>query len=422
MSSLAERVRRPLKWARLIAWVYVVAALGLGYFIPRIHIPPIPWINETLSPDKAIAFLSAVSSGMMAFTGIVFSLFFVMLQFASSAYSPHLVPLLARNRVLTHACGVFTGTFLYSLMALRSVGSTAGGTAELTLWVAFAWLLLSVYFLLRLVGVFASLAISDVLDMLGDSGHREIDRVYTPYSAQAEASAREARLAITGSGVQTVAHRGRPQYVISIDAPRLVALARASGGLIRIPLAIGDAVVEGAHLAYVEGSSAPVSDDALREAIVLASDRSREDGPKHDMRLLVDIAIRALSTAVNDPTTAVHSLDQLEAILVRLGQSNLEVGRVRDSAGVLRLVYDSATWEEYLELAVAEIQQYGAGAVQVERRLAALLELLERVVPEERRGIVARFARERLVAIRRSFPAGPLRDLAERHDRQGLGH
>ncbi|MEO6575768.1 MAG: DUF2254 family protein, partial [Polyangiaceae bacterium] len=214
----------------------------------------------------------------------------------------------------------------------------------------------------------------------------------------------------------------RPQYVTSIDGLRLAVLARAADVFIRIPLAVGDAVAEGAQLAFVDGGFGPVSEKGIRDAITLASDRSHEDGPKQDMRLLVDIAIRALSSAVNDPTTAVHSLDQLEALLVRLGQSNLDIGRVRDSSGAVRVVYDSATWEEYLELGVTEIQQYGADAVQVERRMAALLELLEAVVPEERRAAVARFAGERLSAIRRRFPAGPLRARAERHDRQGLGH
>jgi uncharacterized membrane protein len=142
----------------------------------------------------------------------------------------------------------------------------------------------------------------------------------------------------------------------------------------------------------------------------------------HALRLLVDIAIRALSPAINDPTTAVRALDRIEAILRRLGSSDLDIGRVRDASGALRLVYPAATWEDYLALGVTEIQLYGAGAVQIERRLAALFRLLRDAVPPARRAAVDAVARERAERIRESFPAGPLRDAAEGPDRQGIGH
>jgi uncharacterized membrane protein len=400
-------------------WPYLAAALLLGWFVPRIRQGPLVWINPTLGTDQVIAFLSAVSSGMMAFTGIVFALLFILLQFGSTAYSPHIVPILARNGTLRHAGGIFTGTFVYSLMALRAVGAVGnGGTPSLVVWIAFVWLIASVILLARLVGVFGMLAISDVLELLSDMGHAEIDRVYGA-ARPAGPAAPPADLVTT----QTIIHRGKPRYVTALDVPRLVAAARKADALVRISVAVGDSISEGSCLASVEGrGGAALREKAVREAIRLDPDRTCEQGPKHAMRLLVDIAIRALSPAINDPTTAVHAIDQLEGLLRRLAGCDLDIGEVRDATGVLRVVYPSATWEEYLELGVTEIQLYGAGAIQVERRLAALFDVLRSGGTQAQKASVDRLASERLVFVRESFPEGVRRERAEQVDRQGLGH
>jgi uncharacterized membrane protein len=212
-----------------IAWPYVIVSLLLGIALPHFRQGPLVWANPLLREEQVIAFLSAVSSGMMAFTGIVFSLLFIMLQFGSSAYSPHLVGMLSRNKTLTHAGGVFTGTFLYSLMALREVGSLPGGkTPSLTLWVALFWLLGSVFLLMRLVGVFAGLAITEVLEMLGQSGRRAVHRVYGPYvSPGDEPRDNDKRAVPPGPVNQAIVHTGKPLYLVGLDVPRLVALPGA---------------------------------------------------------------------------------------------------------------------------------------------------------------------------------------------------
>jgi len=401
-----------------VTWLYIASALVMGWFVPRVQEGRLGWVNPTLRPDQVIAFLSAVSTGMMTFTGIVFSLLFILMQFGSSAYSPHLVAALARNRVLVHAQGVFTGTFLYSLMALRGVGAAGGqGTTAFTNWAAFAWLLASVYLLVRLVGVFATLNIADVLDMLGDTGRREIERVYAQCASMDRPPVRPAARA-----TQVMIHGGRPQYVLGFDVNRFVRLARSADAVIRVPISVGDPLTTGTTVAVVEGSGALVPEEQLRKAIFLGRDRTVEYGPKHAIRLLVDIGIRALSPAVNDPTTAVHTLDEIEDLLVRLGRSQLEIGTVVDGTGVVRLVYSAPTFEEYVELGLAEIQQYGAAALQVERRIAAVLDHLRKSLPAARHPVVDRMDREREAIVKRAFEHAPLRFGAERCDRQGLGH
>src|SRR5205807_1906664 len=112
--------------------------------------------------------------------------------------------------------------------------------------------------------------------------------------------------------------------------------------------------------------------------------RTFEQDPKYAIRLLVDIAIRALSPAVNDPTTAVQAVDQIEDLLVRLGRRRLEIGEIRNAAGSLVLVCQVPTWEDFLRLAIDEIQACGAHSVQVVRRLKALFSDLIDALPAER--------------------------------------
>jgi uncharacterized membrane protein len=424
LQAMTTAVSSRLRNAINPTWPYVVGALVLGYFVPRIRGGTLDWVNPNLGTEQVIAFLSAVSSGMMAFTGIVFALLFIVLQFGSTAYSPHIVPILTRNPALRHAGGVFTGTFLYTLMALRIAGAEHGGTPAIAIWIALVWLLASVYLLMRLVGVFGTLAVTDVLDLLSAAGHREIEAVYGPYVPQRDGAGHRPRADDVPSGrtVQTLLHQGRARYVTGVDVAALVALAREAGGLVRVSVATGDSVTAGTPIARVEGAAHPVDEASLRAAIGLDRDRTSERGPKYSMRLLVDVAIRALSPAVNDPTTAVHVLDQLEDLLRQLGQSNLEIGEVRDSSGTLRLVYPATTWDEYLELGLSEIQYYGAGALQIERRLGALFQLLATDLPDIRRSAVEKLAGERLAFVQRAFPEGALRDTARLVDYQGVGH
>jgi uncharacterized membrane protein len=393
----------------LTTWRYIALALALGYFTPRFDDRGAPALATHLGEHQIIAFLQAVAAGMMSFTGIVFSLLFVTLQFGTNAYSPRIVAVVGKPRTLGKAAGVFVGTFLYALMALRGVGSLVGGeTSDLTIWVAFAWLLGSVYMLVQLVELLANLRQTNVLFLLSDAGQREIARVYTPLpgSGAPEAAGIDAPL---GPVTQVVRHRGPTRYVVGLDVERLVGLARAADVVLRVPFSLGDALTDRATLAFVHGARATrdVPEEDVREAVRVGRERRLDADPKYALRLLVDIAVRALAPGHNQPTTTIEALDHIQALLTSLGNSRLDIGAVRDAAGALRLVYEATTWEDYLELGLVEIQHYGAASVQVERRLAELFAFLMEHVPEERRAAV-----ERVVGHARTKP----------RDRQGLGH
>lgn len=155
--------------------------------------------------------------------------------------------------------------------------------------------------------------------------------------------------------------------------------------------------------------------------MLLGPDRTIEQDPAYGVRLIVDIAIRALSPAVNDPTTAVQSLDQLDDVLQRLAPRPLGPGVVADAAGRARITYPALQWEALLSLALDEIIGCGAGSLQVVRRVRALLLDLLPLCPPTRQELVRDYLDQldRLTAS--EFPDPLHRGRAERADRQGLG-
>src|SRR6266566_1134109 len=210
---------------------------------------------------------------------------------------------------------------------------------------------------------------------------------------------------------QTLFHHGQPSKVQAIDIDALVGIASSAGGILEMAAAVGDAVLDSTPILRIFGCNSQLREEDLRYAIRLGSERTFEQDPKYAIRLLVDIAINALSPAINDPTTAVQALDEIEDLLIRLGRRRLEIGTFRDLEGRLRLLVVFPTWEDFLVLAFDEIRFYGATSIQVMRRMMALVSELLSIMPEERRPAL-RYWRERL----QSTVVGTFRDKEE-----GLG-
>ncbi|MGI5860726.1 MAG: DUF2254 domain-containing protein [Myxococcales bacterium] len=401
-------------WLLPVLWIALAALLGwrapaLGAAFMGASVAP-------LSSASAIATLTAIASGMIALTAIVFSLVFVALQFGSASYSPRLLRVLASNNLLSTALGVFTGTFIYALVAVRAVDlAGTSGINAVAVWVAWGWLLASVVTLVLLIPKVQSLSLVRVLPLIGHLSEHAISWLYPSRFDEQKESEPPPEL----HARQVIRHEGAPGYLTAIDVRRLVGLAEAADGLVSLPHAVGDFVLRGAPVALVSGAELPAS--KVRRCLVIEPYRAVRFDPAYGIRLLVDIAIRALSPAVNDPTTAAMVLDQLESLLCRLAWLDLDVGQARDVEGVTRLVFPTPTWEDLLRLSVLEIQQYGSDSVTVERRLGALLHSLEKAVPEPRRPAVRRLLDHREKLVRQSFASLDTVREAEADDRQGLG-
>jgi uncharacterized membrane protein len=398
---------------------YSLGAVLAAFAVPRLEARLLPELSAPIAAGQAVAMLSAIASGMLPLTGLVFSLAFVMVQFSATAYSPRLVSWMAGSGLMSHALGVFTAAFLYALGAIAWIDRGGSGHVPVvTVWLAIVLLLVSVVFFVRLVEKLGTLQISRVLDHIGEQGRAVIARDFTPFLPGAAEDPGKAPLPAAS---QVVAHQGGPAVILAIDVERLVELAARADATLALAGAVGDTVANGMPLLRVHGSARPLAERALRRAIRLGTERTFEQDPKYAMRLLVDIAIKALSPAVNDPTTAVQALDQLEDLLLRLAGCSLSAGRARDARGTLRLVYPVASWDDLLELALDEIRFYGASSVQVMRRMHALLAALLEQVSPERRPAVERFLERVDKAIQKAFVDPEDRGLALEADRQGLG-
>lgn len=402
----------------LIPSCYTTVAVVGGVVLPRVEAAWFP-LNLSLSVGSAQAFLSAVSSGMMALTGIVFSIAFVMVQFSAIAYSPRLVVWFARDHTLFHAMGIFIATFIYSLCTLAWVDRADSGSVPMVSCIIVgAMLAASTLLFARLVQRLSDLQIGRVLYAVGDRGREVILDTYAaipPARTTADAPLAQART------TQTIQHQGEPRSVVSLDIAGLVRMAHEVHATIVMACAVGDTLVEGTDMLHVHGGQARIAETRLRKAVRLGEERTFDQDPKYSIRILVDIAIKALSPAINDPTTAVQAIDQIEDLLRRLSMCNLDTFEASDAEGAVRVVFQMPSWNDYLALAFDEIRQYGAGSIQVMRRLRSALADLVDACPPGRAQPVADYLAHLDSSIDRS-PLDPQdRAMARVEDRQGIG-
>jgi uncharacterized membrane protein len=209
--------------------------------------------------------------------------------------------------------------------------------------------------------------------------------------------------------------------VLAVDRDYLIAEAHRANGVIELVPHVGDFVAVGEPLFRLHGGAGEIEDRWLRAAIAMGTERTLEQDPMFAFRILVDIAVKALSRAINDPTTAVLAIDQINRLLRSVGQRHLRDEQISDSEGNVRLVFPTPNWEDYVHVAFREIRQYGTESLQVARRLRAMGESLIRTLPEYRHAAV----RQELMLLDRMLER-VWRDpedlaLARLPDSQGLG-
>jgi uncharacterized membrane protein len=416
------KTRLDLLW--LIPLAYAAASFALGLTIPHVEYRYAIRFGSEMSVSSAQAFLSSVTSGMMALTAIVFSLVFVFSQFSATAYSPRLTVELGRRREIYHAFGCFIATFTYSLVTLAWVDyGRTGRVPALSVCVVGALIAVSLLYLAHLIRSLARMNITFVLSFIGKNGRRAIDAyARQATSAPAQCAPTKADVSALPSPMLTLKYDGEPLSVAQYDLPLLTEQAGRANAVIVLDPAVGDTLVGGSRLLSVHGGDGNVSSNTLRNGMRLAAARTFQQDPKYAFRLLVDIAIRALSPAINDPTTAVQTLDQIEDLLSRLGQRELLTGYVCDSAGSLRVVFPAPTWEDFLALAFDEIRQYGRDSIQIMRRLrTALRRLTEALTDPARQEAVRLYQRHLDEAVSASGFDSEDRANALREDAQGIG-
>ena len=421
------RVVRIRTWLAGAMWFPVVVAnllaIALGITLPLLDdiLGDEPALPISLSAVEQI--LGALVAGMITFTGIVFSAVLVAAQLQTSAYSPRLAARLRRDPVVIVGLALPTATASYAMFALGSIGRQASESGDeiasaLTLGVA---LLLAVAtfagFIALVQRALDSTQIGGIFRAIVRRTHHVIRDIH-PVSAETAQLAHRAEEALP---VLEIAHAGPPGVLASIDRAALVKLARRSGAFVDVVPMVGQYISPGTVVLSLRGAEEEPARDLTRRVLVLARQRTIDQDPAFGIRMLVDVAIRALSQAINDPTTAVQALDRIEALLVELYRRRPGPTIVADADGEPRGLVPAPTWDRYADLALTEIRRYGADAIQVVRRLHALYEHLLEIVEGPARDRVELERRLLDAALAQRFPDSWERELASRPDRLGLG-
>ena len=187
--------------------------------------------------------------------------------------------------------------------------------------------------------------------------------------------------------------RGGRRSCSRVGIEALVEGGAALDGVIELVPQVGDFVAADEPLFNLHGGAAGIDDAFLRDSVVFGTERTMEQDPTFAFRILVDIAIKALSPAINDPTTAVLAIDQIHRLLRVVGRRQLHGDAIRDAAGRVRLILRTPNWDDFVHIACNEIRACGAGSVQIARRLRAMLENLVRTLPATRHAALLRAAR-----------------------------
>ena len=184
VSYTLQQRRRRSGWIVPLTYMALAVVVGLGF--PRLEHRFLPDLVSTMSTAAAMTIGSAIASGMMALTAIVFSVVFLMIQFSATAYSPRLVLWIARDPVLSHAMGVFSATFLYALTMTAWVDrSDSGKVPLLSVWLIFVLLVVSMGAFVALIERVSRLQVNRMLIFTGDQGRDAIDDLYSPADAPA---------------------------------------------------------------------------------------------------------------------------------------------------------------------------------------------------------------------------------------------
>ncbi len=337
-------------------------------------------------PDSARAILSTIAASMLTFLALVFTLTVVALQLASD-FSPRLLRGFLVARASKVALGLFVSTFTYAVLVLREVDPD--NVPELSVTIAIILVIVSVIAFVYYVSEIAqSLRVASIVERAGDATRSEIARSLTGDGepGEEEGDRDHGWRAIEGAEPAVELEWGGGAGVVTaIDLAGLREVAVGSEAIIELRAQVGDFLPAGAPLAVIFGRDPDVGPEALGPLIATAKERTFDQDAAFGLRQLVDVAARALSPGINDPTTAVQSLDQIHDILLELGGRQLYSGVLRGPEGEVRVLVPVHSWDDYVHLAIDEIRIDGEGSLQVSRRLQALLEDLRDRLPACRR-------------------------------------
>jgi uncharacterized membrane protein len=359
---------------------------GLAVVAALIVAPAIRWVDrETgwvifgFSPEGARGVLGVLVGSMLTFIVFVLSATLIVVQLASGQSTPRVIGVVLAMPGVKAALGVLTFAYTYTLSALGRVDDRVPDQhVSVAVFLNLGCILDFLLFVQRLSTGLRPAALIQLV-----AGHaRQVFADVYPVAYDPHRHAAGFENAASEAPGQVVGFAERSGVVMAFGAIELAQLAERADAVIELLPQVGDFVAAGDPLFRVAGRS--VSPDRLRGCIAIGPERTLEQEPWFVFRILVDIASKALSPAINDPTTAVQAIDQIQHMLLLLGRRHLDDGRVRDRKGNLLLMYGNPNWADFVMLAVSEVRQFEADSLQFNRRLLAMLQHLLDALPEDR--------------------------------------
>jgi uncharacterized membrane protein len=357
------------------------------------------WIIQP-GADGARQILTTMAAAVITVVGVVFSITIVALTLASTQFGPRMLRNFIRDRGTQHTLGAFVATFVYSVLTLVAIGNGAHDplVPNISITVALLALVLDmgvlIYFInhitnsIQLPQVIASIA-RDLSTAIAAEGWRGESSSVTPSGPSVAEIERQ--LAESGGVVRTA----RSGYLQFVHYDTLVGIASRSNAVIRLHYRPGHFLVEGHPLATVWPPSAA-------DAVTRSLERAHLTGPYRTLAQdlsfavdqLVEIAIRALSPAVNDTFTALTCIDWLGESLCKIAAEWAPTQVHRDESGQIRLISAAVGYQRIVERAYEKIRQASRGmpAVMI-RQLDALVKVMEYTTTVAQRDVLVEQAR-----------------------------
>jgi uncharacterized membrane protein len=414
-------VYRTTSYVRSALWVIPLLAILLVFLI----VPVLRWLDgwlawriTGLTQAGAQSLFQSVNTLTLSFIVFTFGSLLVAIQVAGGQMTPRIIATaLLRNDVVRYSVGLFVFTLMFSIMALNRVERANDimvvltGLLGIACTATFLFLIDYAARLLRPVSILAYIA---------DEGLSVIKVVYPAPAGDTGDLALPPEIS-AATPRRLLAHDGDSGILLAVDLPTLVREARRTDGLIEIVPHVGDFVATGQPLFALYAGAIAIPDDKVQVAVALGSERTMEQDPLFAFRIIVDIGLKALSPAINDPTTGVLALDQVHRLLRFVGRRQLLGETVLDSRGRVRVVYRTPDWEDFVHLSCHEIRMYGAANIQIARRMRAMFDDLIATLPADRHPALELESRLLAEAIRGHYRQPEDLALAQMPDTQGLG-
>jgi uncharacterized membrane protein len=365
-----------------------LAGLGLGLLLPKIT------TDATVASTRVTDALVAVGFGILGLVTVIFSLLFLVVQWAFTSLSPRLT-LFRDDPIVWRTFAFAVGVFVFSVTTALVIGDQE--KVSVIVPAAEAVAVLAAIAMIRALQVkaFASIQLAPTLAAIAGQGRGIIGDLYPrPYPADRKPAVPLPPLR------RAVLWPHRQAILQQLDLGRL--LRAPDGSVIVLRAGMGETLQQGTPVADLHGGEVP--DAAVVGGLVTGPERTFDQDPLFAFRLLADIALRALSPAVNDPATAVQVLDTIESLLQALASRDLDVADVADHTGTVRVVLALPSWDDYLRTGLDDLLESASQSPMVLARARALLTTLLNAAPPARQPPITRRLRRAEELVAGNFP------------------